>query len=88
MDSTSNNVAITCSNGYIYEWSLCSPRIKLLKNLKEDSHVDEIGTCIEYSPDGKYLILGTNQGNIYSKKKENPNFNLAPLLVSHKKKGI
>lgn len=53
-------MAITCSNGYIYEWNLCSPRIKLLKNLKEDSHVDEIGTCIEYSPDGKYLILGTN----------------------------
>lgn len=60
IDSTSNRVALTCSNGTVFEWVLSSPQIILLKNLREDSHVDEVGTCLEYSPDGKYLIVGTS----------------------------
>lgn len=62
MSVSSDNkcVALTCSNGSVYEWEIWSSEIKFLKNFKEDNHPDEIGNCIEYSPDGKYLIVGTN----------------------------
>lgn len=86
--SNQRKIALTCSNGTVYEWSFWSPSIVLLKNFREDSHGDEVGNCIEFSPDEKYLIVGTNQGNIFIKRAENQNFNSAPLLVSHKKKGI
>ena len=65
-----------------------SQSLSVLKNFKEDNHPDEVGNCVEYSPDNKYLIVATNQGNLYIKKKENQHFNSAPLLISHKKKGI
>lgn len=83
----STKVALTCYNGVIYEWDFWSHQITPLKNFKEANNQEEIGNCIEYSPDGKYLIVGTNQGNIFIRESGKP-FKETPLLISHKKKGI
>ena len=82
-------IAFTTADGKVYEWSMWSPEPTLIKNFETDSGVvTEVPTIVEYSPDSKYLIIGTNQGNVYVRSDLNTGLNVSPLLISHKKKGV
>ena len=88
LDDCVNLCKNECKNGVILEWNFWNYETKVIKDFKFDNQNEEFGTCIEYSPDNKYLIVGTNQGNLYIKLEENENFSSTPLLISSKKKGI
>lgn len=81
-------LAIACSNSKVYEWILCTAKLTVLKSFKEDGHMNELPTCISYSPNGDYLVVGTSQGNIFIKNSDATTFSGTPLLISQKKKGI
>lgn len=83
-----NKVAIASANLKVYEWILCSDRLRLLKSFRDDGHLGETPTCLAYSPDGEYLVAGTSQTNLYIRQGDLQSFGAAPLLVSQKKKGV
>ena len=84
MNSNSTLLAFATADGKVFEWELWSEEPKLLRDFgSEQNH--EIATVCEYSPDGKYLIAGTNQGHLYVKT---DTMSVSPLLISHKKKGV
>jgi WD40 repeat protein len=81
-------LCIACSNNKVLEWNLFSSTLNVLKNFKEDGHNNEIPSCLGYSPNGEYLVVGTSQGNVYIKSSTADSFNSVPLLISQKKKGV
>lgn len=58
----SNTLAITCENATIYEWDF-HEKPNTLQFLK--CFESETPTCIDYSPDGKYLAVATKIGSLY-----------------------
>lgn len=83
-----NKVAIASANLKVYEWVICTDRLKMLKSFRDEGHSGETPTCLAYSPDGEYLVAGTSQGNLYIRQGDLQSFGAAPLLVSQKKKGV
>lgn len=81
-------LCLACSNTKIIEWNLFSSTLNVLKSFKDEGHVNEMPTCLSYSPNGEYLVVGTSQGNIHIKQSSSDTFNSAPLLISQKKKGV
>ena len=59
----SNTLAITCENGTIYEWDF-HEKGNTLQTLRTFESF-ETPTCIDYSPDGKYLAVATRIGSLY-----------------------
>ena len=54
-------MAISCRGGHIYQWNFYEkhPYLNLLKVFDNDI------TCIDYSPDGKFLSCANEKGKIY-----------------------
>jgi len=65
----SNYIAISCKNGNLYEWDYYE-KTPILQPLKcwEEKYIP---TCIEYSPDGKFLAVANSNGviNFFDYKK-------------------
>ena len=80
-----NHAILSCADGKVYKWEIYSPFLSIIKDFREDN---EIATCLGFSPDGKYLVAGTSQGNILVKEKSEVKFGSTALLISHKRKGI
>ena len=59
----SNTLALTCENGSIYEWDFHEKGNSL--QFLRAFELNETPTCIDYSPDGKYLSVATKIGSIY-----------------------
>lgn len=59
-------MAIGCSNGRLYLWDYYTKikKIKEEKNFLEEVN-PAIPLCVTYSPDGRYLIVGTNIGYLH-----------------------
>ena len=85
----SSRIAFTTADGKVYEWEMWSNQPLLIKNFEtETGTITEVPTTVEYSPDSKYLIVATNQGNVYVRSDLSTGLNVSPLLISHKKKGV
>lgn len=61
--ANSNTLAISCENGVIYEWDFHEKGNTL--TFVRSFEPNDIPTCIEYSPDGKYLSVATIFGRLY-----------------------
>jgi hypothetical protein len=62
-----SEVVLVSANGVIYQYQETTGQLQIIKNFKENNLIEEIGTCAEFSPNGQFLIVGTNQGNVYNK---------------------
>lgn len=81
----SSILGIACTNGHVYQWNFLTKDaiLQSLKNFGQD-----VPNCIQYSPDGKYLVVAGVQGNIYVYNVEKRSWQQTILLIAHKKKGI
>ena len=67
----SNTLALACENGSIYEWDFHEKpnslqHLRTFEPLKEkEKEPSETPSCIDYSPDGKYLAVATRLGSLY-----------------------
>lgn len=59
----SNNLALACEKGTIYEWDFHEKPNSL--QVLRTFDVSETPTCIDYSPDGKYLAVATRIGSLF-----------------------
>lgn len=65
----SQEVAIFCNNGYLYQWNFQekNKQLTLLKEIENDDKEKDntISACIDYSPDGQYLSVADSRGKIH-----------------------
>lgn len=59
-----NTIAISCENSVVYEWNF-QEKNNTLHVLNDQLGQNEVPTCLNYSPNGKYLAVATKIGTIY-----------------------
>ena len=57
-------MSICCDNGTLFEWNFADKSSKL-DILRSDFDKDALPTCIDYSPDGKFLSVATAKKKIH-----------------------
>ena len=81
----SSILGIACANGHVYQWNFLT-KDAVLTTLK--TFGTDTPNCLQYSPDGKYLVVATTQGNIFVYNVEKKKWQQTVLQISLKKKGI
>ncbi len=79
----SNTLIISCENAIVYEWNFVE-KPKAITPLRE-FRTEEIPTCLNYSPKGKYLSVATKIGTIHIYEVEIGEWQ-PPLLVAEVEK--
>ena len=87
-DSVNKTIAFVCANGNVYESQMWGLNQQCIRELKEEKETREFPNTLAYSPNGEFLVLGTNQGNIYIKERAAKEFKPASIPLSQKKKGV
>jgi 6-phosphogluconolactonase (cycloisomerase 2 family) len=59
-----NTIAISCENCIVYEWNF-QEKNNILHVLNDQLKDSEVPTCLNYSPNSKYLAVATKIGTIY-----------------------
>jgi WD40 repeat protein/Ca2+-binding EF-hand superfamily protein len=60
----SYTMAISCKNGSVYEWNFHDRKVILDKPLRVFDSNNAFPTCLQYSPDGKFLAVAMDNGYI------------------------
>ena len=83
-----SQVAMSCENGFIYEWDFVEKK-SYLKQLKPyNGSVGERPSCLNYSPNGEHLIVATTQRNVYCFKVKKEDWQKNVLTISQKKNSV
>jgi WD40 repeat protein len=84
----SSKIAFACDNGIIYEWDFAKKESALTKLKEFDRKSSEKPTCLQYSPDGRYLIVASSQRNVYCTVADKTEWQTNVLTISQKKNYI
>ena len=58
-----NTIIVSCENSVLYEWNFVEKPHKI--QVKREFKNEEVPTCLNYSPKGKFLAVGTKIGTIH-----------------------
>jgi len=58
-----NTIIVSCENSVLYEWNFVEKPHKI--QVKREFKSEEVPTCLNYSPKGKFLAVGTKIGTIH-----------------------
>jgi WD40 repeat protein len=82
----SSILGIACANGNVYQWNFLT-KDAVLTSIGR-SFAADIPNFLQYSPDGKWLVVAGCQGNIYVFNVEKRDWQQTILQIAHKKRGI